>query len=71
MILWPFHLIFWRIVWMVQDQIGTKQEDFGFLSVYQNRKTMNVGTYHFGNKKYYTKHFDNHNNYNFEVKSFG
>jgi hypothetical protein len=40
---------------MVQDQIGTtkdgtKQEDFGFLSVFQNKRTMNAGIYHFGLK---------------------
>ncbi len=62
---------------MIKDQIGTtndgtKQEDFEFLlSVCQNRKTMNVGIYHFGNKKHYTMQFDNHNNYNFGEKSFG
>jgi hypothetical protein len=61
---------------MVQDQIGitndgTKQKDFGFLGAFQNKRTMNVEIYHFGNKKHYTKHFDNHNNYSIGEKSLG
>ena len=61
---------------MVQDQTrttndGTRREGFGFLSVFQNRRTMNAGIYHFGNKRHCTEQFDNHNNYNFGEKSFG
>ena len=64
-----FHLFFLRVKWIGLDQIGstidgTKQEDFEYLNVYQNRKTKSAGIYHFENKRHCTKQFDNHNNYN-------
>jgi hypothetical protein len=62
-----FHLFFLRVKWIDLDQIGstiegTKQEDFEYLDIYQNRKTKSAGTYHFENKMHCTKQFGNHNN---------
>ena len=76
LVLWIFHLIFLKAKWMVQGQTrttndGTRREGFGFLSVFQNRRTINAGIYHFGNKKHYTKHFDNHNNCSIGEKNLG
>jgi hypothetical protein len=45
-----------KVKWIVQDEIGTtndgtRQEDFGYLDVFQNKRIMNVEIYHFKNKK--------------------